>query len=84
MKKGTSVLQKISFVVGIICFLLAALCVVALYFKVEEYGMQHVVSASLLASSFFCVFVGFVFIVMGKADIPNLKIEATTRQKKKL
>ncbi len=46
--------------------------------------MQHVVSASLLASSFFCVFVGFVFIVMGKADIPNLKIEATTRQKKKL
>jgi hypothetical protein len=74
MKKRKSILQKSSSIIGIICFLLSVLCAVALYFKVEELGMQHVVSASLLASSFFCAFIGFVFIVIGNADIPSFKI----------
>ena len=77
MKKRKSILQKTSSVIGIICFLLATLCAVALYFKVQELGMQHVVSASLLASSFFCAFIGFVFIVIGNADIPSFKIVAS-------
>jgi len=76
MKKRKSILQKISSIIGIICFLLAILCAVALYFNVQELGMQHVVSASLLASSFFCTFIGFVFIVIGNADIPSFKVVA--------
>ena len=76
MKKRKSILQKLSSIIGIICFLLAVLCAVALYFKVQELGMQHVVSASLLASSFFCTFIGFVFIVIGNADIPSFKVVA--------
>ena len=56
--------------------MLAVLCAVALYFKVQELGMKHVVSASLLASSFFCTFIGFVFIVIGNADIPSFKVVA--------
>ena len=76
MKKRKSILQKLSGIIGIICFLLAILCAVALYFKIEELGMQHVVSASLLASSFFCAFIGFVFIVIGNADIPSFKVVA--------
>ena len=75
MKKRKSILQKVSTITGIICFLLAIVCAVALYFKVEELGMEHVVSASLLASSFFCAFIGFVFIVIGKADIPSFKVD---------
>ena len=75
MKKRKSTLQKISSITGIICFLLAILCAIALYFKVQELGMQHVVSASLLASSFFCAFIGFVFMVFGNADIPGLKLK---------
>ena len=76
MKKRKSILQKLSSIIGIICFLLAVLCAVALYFKVQELGMQHVVSASLLASSFFCTFIGFVFIVIGNTDIPSFKVVA--------
>ena len=76
MKKRKSILQKLSSIIGIICFVLAVLCAVALYFKVQELGMRHVVSASLLASSFFCTFIGFVFIVIGNADIPSFKVVA--------
>ena len=76
MKKRKSILQKLSSIIGIICFLLAVLCAIALYFKAQELGMQHVVSASLLASSFFCAFIGFVFIVIGNADIPSFKVVA--------
>ena len=71
-------LQKISSIIGIICFLLAVLSAVALYFKVQELGMQHPISASFLASSFFCVFIGFIFTVMGNADIPSFKVVAAT------
>lgn len=74
MKKGKSILQKSSSIIGVMCFLLAILCAVVLYFKVEELGMEHVVSASLLASSFFFVFIGFVFMVIGNADIPSFKV----------
>ena len=52
------------------------LCAVALYFKVQELGMQHPVSASLLASSFVSACIGFVFIFIGNADIPSFKIVA--------
>jgi hypothetical protein len=76
MKKRKSILQKLSSIIGIICFLLAVMCAVALYFKAQELGMKHVVSASLLASSFFCTFIGFVFIVIGNSDIPSFKVVA--------
>lgn len=72
-------MQKLSGIIGIICFLLAILCAVALYFKIQEFGMQHVVSASLLASSFFCTFIGFVFIVIANADIPSFKVVAAAQ-----
>jgi hypothetical protein len=74
MKNRKSVLQKLSSIIGKICFLLAVLCAVALYFKVQELGMHHPISASLLASSFFCGFIGFVFTYIGNADIPSFKV----------
>jgi len=75
MKKRKSTLQKLSVIIGYVCFLLAVLCAVALYFKNHELGMQDPVTASLLASTFFFVFIGFVFMIMGRVDLPNLKIE---------
>lgn len=75
MKKSKSILQKVSSLIGIICFLLAIMCVVALYYTVQDVGMQDVISASLLASTFFCVFIGFVFTVIGNADIPSFKVD---------
>ena len=78
MKKRKSILQKLSSIIGIICFLLAVLCAVALYFKYQELGMQHPISASLLATSFFCTFIGFIFTVMGNADLPSFKFTDAT------
>ena len=75
MKKRKSILQKTSSIIGMICFLLAILCAVALYFMAQKLGMQDVVSASLLASSFFFAFIGFVFVVIGNADIPSFKVD---------
>ncbi len=74
MSKRKNILQKVSKVIGIICFLLAILCAVILYFKIQELGMQHVISASLLASSFFFAFVGVVLIVISNTDIPSFKV----------
>ena len=71
-------LQKISGAVGKICFLLSVLCAVALYLKVKELGMQHPVSASFLASSFFFLFVGFVLMVIAKTDLPSFKVTSAT------
>jgi hypothetical protein len=75
MKKRKNILQKTSGIIGLLCFMLTALCAVALYFKVQELGMQHAISASFLASSFFFMFIGFVFIVIAKSDIPSFKVE---------
>lgn len=82
MKKRKSILQRSSAIIGKICFLLAVLCAVVLYFKVKELGMQHVISASFLASSFFFIFVGFVLTVIGNTDIPSFKIAPVSRTQK--
>ena len=82
MKKRKSILQRSSSIIGKTCFLLAVLCAAALYFKVKELGMQHVISASFLASSFFFVFVGFVLTVIGNTDIPSFKIGPVSRTQK--
>ncbi len=75
MKKPKSVLQKISVVIGYLCFLLAVLCAIALYFKRQELGMQDTVTVSFLAATFFFALIGFVFTIIGKADLPDFKIE---------
>ncbi|MBL1319891.1 MAG: hypothetical protein COA63_002355 [Methylophaga sp.] len=74
MKRRKSILQRSSSFIGKICFLLAVLCAAILYFKIKELGMQHVISASFLASFFFFVFVGVVLTVIGNADIPSFKV----------
>ena len=75
MKKPKGILQKSSVVIGYVCFLLAVLCAVALYFKRQELGMQDPVTASFLAATFFFALIGFVFTIIGRADLPDFKIE---------
>lgn len=73
MKKRKSALQKASKVTGIVCFLLSVVCAIALYIKLPELGVEHPISASLIASIFFFVFIGFVFTVIANTDIPSFK-----------
>ena len=70
-----SALPKFSNVLGILSFILAVVCAVFLYFKVQELGMQSTISASFLASIFFFSFIGFLFIVIANANIPSFKVE---------
>ena len=80
MKKRKSTLQKSSGIIGKICFLLAILCAAALYFKVQEFGMEHPISASFLASSFFFVFIGFVLTVINNTDIPSFDVTSSSKR----
>ncbi len=80
MKKRKSMLQKSSGIIAKICFLLAILCLVALYFKIQKLGMEHPVSASFLASSFFFVFIGFVLTVINNADIPSFDMTLASKR----
>lgn len=80
MKKRKNTLQKAFGVAGKICFLLAVLCAAGLYFKADELGMQHPVSGSLMASTFFFVFIGFVLSVIANADIPSFKVVSSSEE----
>ena len=75
MKKSKGILQKFSVVSGAISFVLSAICGVFLYFKVKEVGYENTVSASLLASVFFFIFVGILLTIIGKSDLPSFKFD---------
>lgn len=64
-------LQKVSTFFCYVCFLLSALCGVALAVKAGEASMAF--RASFGASLFFFAMVGVVLKIMGKADLPDFK-----------
>jgi len=71
MSEKPGKLQKITSAIGILSFISAAVCVVFLYLRINDSGMNNPVSASLLASAFFFIFVGFVLLVIGKTNLPS-------------
>ena len=73
MTKRKGILQKISFTSGIISFLLASIAGIMLYLRVEVEGSNNPISASLIATTFFFVCMGFVLTIMGNADLPSFK-----------
>ncbi len=75
-------LQKVALVVGKLSFVTALVSAIFLYFKVNELGADHPVSASFLASVFFFTFVGILLSIVGRADIPDLKIRPSRKETK--
>ena len=49
--------------------------VVILMLKIGKLGWENPISASLLASTFFFLFVAFILIVIGTANIPSVKFD---------
>lgn len=82
MSYKPNLLQKVALVVGKLCFLIAIASSIFLYLKVHELGADHPVSASFLASVFFFTFVGILLSIVGKADIPDLKIRPSKKTNK--
>ncbi|MEH6578969.1 MAG: hypothetical protein V7731_18050 [Amphritea sp.] len=78
-KKG--ILQKTSLVMGIVSEVISVLCLVMLIFKSRELGMEDVVSASYLASTFFFFTCGIVMIYVGRVDLPNLRFDGPIEDK---
>ena len=83
MKKNKNLFQKVSLVSGVVSFVLAVVCVVIFYIKLDDLGFNHPISASLLASIFFFVFVGVVLFSIGKSDMPSLKVGASSQDNNK-
>ena len=66
--------QKISFAIAILCYVASVVCIVATIYYHGQLGGQSPVVASLAASVVFFLGVGIVLHVIGRADIPDLRI----------
>lgn len=73
-----SMLQKFSLYVAYASFFASIFCLIYLFLKIDDLGWQHPISASLLASSFFFIFVGIVLLVIGKSNIPSFKVTSNS------
>jgi len=76
MKKNKSVLQKSSFYFAILSFIASVTCVIYLTLNIDALGWQNPITASLLASSFFFGFLGFLLTVIHTTDIPSFKVDS--------
>jgi len=76
MENQRNLLQKITLIIGKLCFVMSVVSGIFLYIKVDEIGMGHPISASLLASIFFFLFVGILLSIVGSANVPNLRFSS--------
>ncbi|MBT3204006.1 MAG: hemerythrin family protein [Gammaproteobacteria bacterium] len=74
MQSNKNALQKVSFYSAIISIIAAVACLVFLYLRVDDFGFENPISASLMAASFFFVSVGVVLMVIAKSNLPSFKI----------
>ena len=75
MQKRKGWLQRFSLYTGVVSFILAAVCGVLLYFRVDEVGDYNPISASLMASIFFFICVGVILTIIGRSDLPSFKLD---------
>ncbi len=74
MKKNTSKLQKLALYFAAGSFIASIACIVYLMLNIDVLGWRNTISASLLASAFFFVFVSFLLVIIGTANIPSFKL----------
>ncbi len=82
MKNTKSKLQKMAIFIAIASFISSIACVVYLFLNIDELGWENPISASLLASTFFFVFVGIILVVIGTANIPSFKFDDSSKRGK--
>ncbi len=77
MAKKRNLFQKISYFSAVTSFILVAVSAIMLYIKTQSLGSEHVVSASLMATTFFFMCIGVIFMVIANTNIPSLKVGET-------
>lgn len=70
-------MAKWVYYLGITSFATSIAALIFLYFEMGDLGFKDVISASILATSFFFASVGLVLITIGKCDLPSLKVGDT-------
>jgi hypothetical protein len=75
MKNKQKTWQKSVYYLGITSFIISIVCLIFLYFKIDELGWKNAISASIMATSFFLASVGLVLITIGKCNLPSLKVD---------
>jgi len=80
MTNNKSKLQKLSVYSAVLSFILSVVIIVYLYLNIDDLGWENPISASLLASTFFFIFVGFVLVVIGTANIPSFKFKDSSKK----
>ena len=68
--------QKIAFTSAIVFYLFGIVCVIAAFYYNRQLGSDNPIVASLMASVIFCIGGGIVLHVIGKVDLPDLKIKS--------
>ena len=81
MQKTKSIFQKISYVVGVISFLLSITSIIGFYLKVQTHGMYDPVSVAFLATTFFFISVGVVLVFISKANLPSFDMQIEPQNK---
>ena len=74
-KTKKSKLQKSALYFAAGSVIAAFTSVIYLMLNIGTLGWENPISASLLASTFFFLFVAFILIVIGMSNIPSFKIE---------
>ncbi len=78
-KKG--ILQKTALVMGVVSEVISVFCLIMLIYKSRELGMEDVVSASFLASTFFFFTCGIVLLIIGRANLRDLHFDSAPKDK---
>ena len=73
-KTKKSILQKSALYFALGSIIAAIASVIYLTLNIDTLGWENPISASLLASTFFFLFVALVLVVIGTANLPSFKI----------
>ncbi|NOR51406.1 MAG: hypothetical protein GQ470_02195 [Gammaproteobacteria bacterium] len=77
MNHKPNIFNKVSLFSSKASFLMALLSAVFLYLRVNEHGYENPISASLLGSLFFFIFMGVLLFIIGNCNIPSFKFESS-------
>lgn len=74
MSKSRGISQRIAFVVAILCYITAVGCIGATAYYGNQLGGESPIVAAFSASIVFFAACGIVLHVIGKSDLPDLRI----------